>query len=161
MTLIFDGVKYQHRWSKDGQNEFTPQGQSDLTAWREMVTLNVHKDVSSGDGLAGVANNILGLYQEHGHIMHTDSKRRTLQSPAEHFMAAFFAQSDFFEAAFVRVMLHDKAAMVIVYSRRFYGEKAQKEMTDWLDSNGKRIEKALMSWGSIQALRNLEKLPQS
>ncbi len=46
MTLSFGGVKYLHRWSKDGQNEFTPMGDGDLTTWRDMVTVNVHETVT-------------------------------------------------------------------------------------------------------------------
>jgi hypothetical protein len=40
-TLSFRGVDYLHRWSKDGQNEFTPKGQEDLNKWQDMITINV------------------------------------------------------------------------------------------------------------------------
>jgi hypothetical protein len=51
-TLSFRGVDYLHRWSKDGQNEFTPKGQEDLHKWQDMITINVHEAVVNGDQLA-------------------------------------------------------------------------------------------------------------
>jgi hypothetical protein len=83
-TLSFRGVDYLHRWSKDGQNEFTPKGQEDLNKWREMITINVHQAIVSGDQLADLANRVLGNYQSVGKILRTDSKPRTPQREAEH-----------------------------------------------------------------------------
>lgn len=48
-TLSFGGIDYVHRWSKDSQNEFTPERDSDLARWHDMVTINVHSAVASGD----------------------------------------------------------------------------------------------------------------
>jgi hypothetical protein len=62
-TLSFGGVDYLHRWSKNGQNEFTPKGQEDLAKWQDMITINVHEGVVNGDQLADLANRVLGNYQ--------------------------------------------------------------------------------------------------
>jgi hypothetical protein len=61
--LSFGGVDYMHRWSKNGQNEFTPKGQEDLARWQDMITINVHEGVVNGDRLADRANRVLGNYQ--------------------------------------------------------------------------------------------------
>ncbi|MFL9926657.1 hypothetical protein PQR62_20445 [Herbaspirillum lusitanum] len=58
--LSLDGVNYLHRWSKNGQNEFTPPAESDLSRWTDMITLNVIDKVSDGEKLAELANRILG-----------------------------------------------------------------------------------------------------
>jgi hypothetical protein len=39
----FGGTDYVHRWSKNGQNEFTPPNDKDLDRWRDMVTINVNE----------------------------------------------------------------------------------------------------------------------
>jgi len=65
-SVIFNGAEYIHRWSENGQNEFTPAGQEDLDKWTDMLTINVYPDAVEGDGLALVANKVLGTYQEHG-----------------------------------------------------------------------------------------------
>ena len=59
LTLSFGGVDYAHRWSKNGQNEFTPRGDEDLATWREMITINVYETVTTGEKLAELANKIL------------------------------------------------------------------------------------------------------
>src|SRR4051812_29731045 len=71
-TLTFGGVEYLHRWSKAGQNEFTPASDSDLARWHDMITIDVHDAVRNGDQLAEVANRVLGNYQSHGKIVRTD-----------------------------------------------------------------------------------------
>src|SRR2546427_5562449 len=43
VALSFGGMDYLHRWTKDGQNEFTPESDSDLARWHDMITINVHE----------------------------------------------------------------------------------------------------------------------
>jgi hypothetical protein len=65
-TIGLGGVVYVHRWSKNGQNEYTPENDRDLARWHDMVTINVHEAVKNGDQLADLANRVLGNYQSHG-----------------------------------------------------------------------------------------------
>src|SRR4026209_341780 len=69
MTVNFRGTAFVHRWSKDGQNEFTPGSDSDLAKWRDMITVNVPESVANGDQLAELANRILTNYQRRGKIL--------------------------------------------------------------------------------------------
>jgi hypothetical protein len=55
-SFNFGGTTYVHRWSQNGQNEFTPPNDADLARWRDLVTINVHENVRSGDDLAALAN---------------------------------------------------------------------------------------------------------
>jgi hypothetical protein len=48
-TLAFGGTTYVHRWSKNGQNEYTPTNDKDLSRWNDMVTINVHESVRNGE----------------------------------------------------------------------------------------------------------------
>ena len=123
-TVRFRGTDFLHRWSKAGQHEFTPSDQPDLASWRDMVTLNVHEAVSSGEQLAGVANQVLGNYQRHGKILQTRSQPRTPARPAEHLIVAVLGQTGFLEAAFARCLLNEGMGMVAVYSHRVYGKAA-------------------------------------
>ena len=66
LTLSFSGGEYLHRWSKDGQHEFTPKGEEDLSKWTSMLTVNVFDAAGTGDDLAEIANRILGNYQQAG-----------------------------------------------------------------------------------------------
>ena len=158
LTLPFRGVGFVHRWSKDGQHEFTPQGDADLKAWRDMVTLNVHASVASGEQLAEVANQVLGNYQRNGKILQTRSAPRTAARPAEHLIVAVLGNPQLLEAAFARCMLHDGAGLVAVVSHRVYGKAAGPEMSEWLKANGPQVEQALMAWAPLPAMASLKRL---
>ena len=160
-TLSFGGMDYIHRWSKDGQNEFTPQSDPDLSRWRDMVTINVNASVRNGDQLAELANRVLGKYQSNGKIIRTDSRPRTAQRPAEHLIVAILGDPEFLEAAFARFVLIDGVGFVAVYSHRIYGKEAGPPMSAWLESNGPPTEKTLMAWDKMPTLAALKQLPQS
>lgn len=160
LTLRFDGVDYLHRWSKDGQNEFTPKSDPDLAAWNDMLTVNVFESVRTGEQLAEVANKVLGNYQARGKVLRTDSKPRTADRPAEHLIVAALGDPAFLEAAFARLLLVDGAGYVVVRSHRVYGKAAGPAMSDWLKANGPKVEKALMEWDALPPRDALKKLPQ-
>lgn len=161
MTLTFRGKEYEHRWSKNGQSEFTPNGETDLGAWIDMVTIDVHDSVSTGDQLADVANTTLGNYKHFGKVLLTDSMPRTANHPAEHLVIAVLGTSTFLEATFARCRLVDGVGTVIVYSHRTYGEAARQEMNGWLKSNGDEVKNDLMAWSSMPRPGALKRLPQS
>jgi len=161
MILSFRGVDFVHRWSKDGQNEFTPRSDSDLATWRDMITVNVYESVTTDEQLADVANRILSRYQGRGKIVRTDSKPRTGDRPAEHLIVAALGDPKFLEAAFARCVLVNGAGLVAVYSHRVYGQAAGPEMSEWLKANGAQVEKALMEWDKLPSAANLKRLPQS
>jgi hypothetical protein len=160
-TLTFGGTVYLHRWSKNGQNEFTPSNDKDLDRWRDMVTINVNEAVRNGDQLAALANSILVNYEKHGKIVRTDSKPRTPQRPAEHLIVAILGNATLLEAVFARIVLIDGVGMVAVYSHRVYGREAAGPIGEWMQTNGPAIEKNLMTWDKIPAPAALKRLPQS
>lgn len=161
ISVVFRDVEYQHRWSKGGQNEFTPQGQEDLSSWRDMITLNVHESVTNGDQLAETANKILTNYQHAGKILRTDSKPRTPDHPAEHLVVAVLGNPAFLEAVFARFALVDGVGTVTVYSHRVYGKSTGQAMSEWLKTNGPQVESALMSLEKLPTPVSLKALPQS
>jgi hypothetical protein len=159
--LNFSGVEYVHRWSKNGQNEFTPSAQSDLKTWRDMVTVNVNERVATGDQLAALANGVVGNYGKAGEIVRTDSKPRTQTAEAEHFIAAMLHAPGLTEAVFARVMLVEGKGAVVVYSHRAYGEHSDEVIGGWMDRNGEATERALMAWTGMPTIAKLRALPQA
>jgi hypothetical protein len=159
-VVSFNGTEFIHRWSKNAQHEFTPKGDEDLAKWGSMVTINVHDWARTGDQLAELANRVLGNYEQHGKVIRTDSKARTEKSEAEHVAVALLPGSGFLEAAFARFLLHEGSGIVVVYSKRFYGEKANYQMGMWLKSSGSEVEKALMAWTGLPSQAAIKALPQ-
>ena len=161
MKLKFSGVDYVHRWSRNGQNEFTPTAQPDLKTWRDMVTVVVHEKVGNGDQLAALANGVLGNYQKAGQILRTDSRPRTATAEAQHFIAAMLGAPGVTEAVFARVMLHEGKGVVLVYSHRAYGDKSADAIGAWVTKNGQATEQSLMAWAGAPKLAQLRALPQA
>jgi hypothetical protein len=150
--LVFDGVTYVHRWSQNGQHEFTPEGDDDLGHWTDMITLNVHASVRDDEQLAALANGVLANYQGAGEIIRTASRPRTETAPAEHFIAAVLGSPTFLEAAFARVMLAEGTGVIVVYSHRVYGQSAGQPMSEWLGARGQRVEETLMGWRDVASV---------
>lgn len=158
-TLRFRDRDYLHRWSRNGQHEFTPADQTDLQTWRDMVTVNLHPMVRSGEQLAELANTVLGNYQRHGKILRTNSIPRTAQKPAEHFTAAALGQPKFIEAVFARFVLREGIGQVLVVSHREYGERVGPAASAWLGQHGTAIEQALMAWDRWPSAETLQRMP--
>jgi hypothetical protein len=160
LTLNFNQTEYLHRWSQNDQHEFTPGGQEDLTKWTDMLTINFYPQVSDGDGLALVANQVLENYKnQKGIVLRTDSVPRTSQKPAEHMIAVVFGRPAFLEAVQARFKLVNGKGVAIIYSHRLYGKAAGPEMSAWLKENGPSTEKALMAWEFPASLASLQKSP--
>lgn len=148
-AFTFREAGYFHRWSKNDQHEFTPEGQEDLEKWSDMMTVNAYPDVDDGDGLAATANAVLENYKKHeAKVLKTDSVPRTADRPAEHLIAVVFGQPKFIEVAFARFKLVDGTGFSFVYSHRIYVEKVGDQMSAWLKTNGEAVEKALMDWSA-------------
>ncbi|MBX9399917.1 hypothetical protein K4L06_01230 [Lysobacter sp. BMK333-48F3] len=160
-SLAFNGARYAHRWSKGNQHEFTPAGQEDLSAWRDMITLVPRQEVRDGETLAALAESLLAQYKSAGKIIKTGSTPRTDSRPAEHFLIALLPGQGFLETVFVRFKLVDGTGVMAIYAHRNYGEAAAQDFGVWLQANGATVEQALMAWSDIPAPASLETLPQS
>jgi len=158
ITLNFNQTEYVHRWSQNDQHEFTPPGQDDLSKWTDMLTVNFYQHVNEGEGLALVANQVLGNYKTHnGRVLRTVSVPRTVEKPAEHLIVVVFVRPTFLEAVQARFKLVNGKGAAFIYSHRVYGKEVGPEMSTWLKDNGPSIEEALMAWEFPSSLASLQK----
>lgn len=143
-------VDYFHRFTKDDQHEYTPDGQEDLKAWKDMVTIHYYPKAKDGEALAATAEAVLGNYTAgKALILRADSVPRTKEKPAEHLIVAVFARPEFIEVAFARFKMHEGVGTAVIYSHRFYGKNVGDEMSAWLEKNGPTTEKNLMKWNAM------------
>ena len=153
-AFSFSGVPYFHRFTKGDQHEYTPSGQEDLKAWKDMVTILYYPRVKDGEALAATANAVLENYKAaRGMVLRTASVPRTKDKPAEHLVAVVFGRPEFIEVAFARFRMRDGIGNSVVYSHRIYGKKAGNAMSAWLKKNGPATEKKLMEWDAMPGLR--------
>jgi len=158
LILNFNQTEYDHRWSQNDQHEFTPPGQDDLAKWTDMLTINFYQQVSDGDGLALVANQVLENYKaQQGRVLSTSSVPRTSAKPAEHLIVVVFGRPTFLEAVQARFKLVNGRGVSIIYSHRVYGKEVGPEMSTWLKDHGSSSEKALMAWEFPASLGSLQK----
>lgn len=138
-ALDFDGKRYLHRYSKDGQHEFTPAGQEDLQRWQEMMTLVVKADFDA-ERRRQWAEAMAAVYKEKGLLIQAD------QPPGgEYRMLGVLSAPGVVEVNFVRVMPYGSGAMAVMVQRRFYGEES-RQMADWVRDNTPRLSGLLVEW---------------
>jgi len=158
ITLNFNQASYVHRWSQNDQHEFTPPGQEDLSKWADMLTINFYQQVTDGEGLALIANQVLENYKsQKGIVLRTASVPRTVEKPAEHLIAVVFGRPTFLEAVQARFKLINGQGVAIIYSHRVYGKAAGPEMSTWLKDHGSSVEKVLMGWEFPPTLGSLQR----
>ena len=149
-AFLFSNVKYFHRFTKDDQHEFTPDGQADLQAWTDMVTIHLYRKAKDGTALAATANAVLENYKANqAVVVNTASVPRTKAKPAEHLIVVSFSRPAFIEVAFARFRMHGGVGSAVIYSHRIYGKKAGNEMSAWLAKHGPTTEKNLMQWDAM------------
>ena len=161
LKLAFNGADFQHRWSKNGQHEFTPEGQEDLTRWQDMITLIVKDEVHSAEQLAGLANGLLARFESSGKILATDSRPMTADEPAEHLIVAMLPGDAFVEVVFARAVLVEGTGMFYLYARRIYGPDLAEDGSTWINTEGSGIAQAWVHWQGAPTVSVLESLPES
>jgi hypothetical protein len=138
----FADVEYFHRHTQGDQHEYTPAGQEDLKAWKDMVTIHYYRKVKDGEALAETANGVLANYKAaKGLIVRTDSVPKTQDKPAEHLVVVVFGRPEFIEVAFARFRMHSGVGTSVIYSHRIYGKDIGNEMSAWIKRNGPATEK--------------------
>ncbi|AOJ70475.1 MULTISPECIES: hypothetical protein [Burkholderia] len=149
-TLSFDGVDFFRRDAASNRLEYTPKGEEDLLTWRSMITLVRYPEATTGDGLAAIANSVLGLYkQNRAMVLKVDAVPAAPGKPAEYFISVVFPTRDFIEAVFTRIALVDGAGAAAIYSHREYGHAVGNEVSAWLAKNGPAKERALRQWNPL------------
>lgn len=149
-AFSFADVNYFHRFTQADQHEYTPDGQEDLNAWRDMVTILFYRKAKDAEALAATANSVLENYKANGAVVvKTDSVPRTRDKPAEHLIVVTFGRPDFIEAAFARFRMQDGVGSAVIYSHRIYGKEVGKEMSAWLKAHGPSTERNLMNWDAM------------
>lgn len=161
VAFTFDGAEYVHRWSRNGQHEFTPPDQPDLGRWTRMVTIIVVPHVNDAESLAALVDRVVANYQGAGKVIRSQRRPRADGAPEEHFVSALLGSVDALETVFARVMLHEGVGVVVVSSYRATGEDAASSARAWFQANAPREEDALMSWKGVPSLAALRALPEA
>jgi hypothetical protein len=158
-SVVFLGEEYFHRWSMNGQNEYTPKGSEDLSAWSNMLTIN--STPIDPTRMPELASTIRANYEKAGAtILRVDSADGP-GGKTEYFQAAVFTTATFMEASLTRVFLAEGRPLIATYGKRFYGADVSAQMSAWLKQNSPSVEKNLRTWTGAPSRKALEALPQA
>ena len=140
-AFSLNDLKYFHRFTKNDQHEYTPDGQEDLNTWTDMVTIQFYRRAKDGEALAATANAVLENYKANkAVVVKTYSVPRANDKPAEHLIVAIFGRPEFIEVAFSRFRMHEGVGGAVIYSHRIYGKNVGNAMSAWLEKNGPHAE---------------------
>ncbi len=158
-AIEFNGTEYVHRWSNDDQHEYTPEGQSNLSRWDDMLTIKHYRSVNEDKGLASAMESVLENYKKHGgEVLRMDAVRRSPGLPAEHFIAVVLDRPGFSELVQARFRVADGIGESISHSHRIYGAETVPEMKAWSQANAPGLEARLMALEGIPSASLLGKV---
>lgn len=147
LSLTFDENRYEHKWSSENLHEFTPQGQSVTGRWSNMLTVNFYDGIHDEQGLADIARQVLGNYEEAGGIiMGVETLDGSGERPAEFLMSVVFGAEDIAEIAYVKFRIDNGQGTSVAYAHREYGTKIGTKIDRWLSKNGKRVKQELVEF---------------
>ena len=144
-NIGFSEKQFEFRDSKNGTHSFTPAGQEDLSTWQEMISFIYADYVKVTSDLQALANNLLESYSSKGKVMKAVAGPDT-SNPEWFIIASVISGSDAAEAIMTKVSIENSVGVVMVYSRRFYGNDKGSELVSWFQANGRRLEANLISF---------------
>ena len=163
LTFTFDRQNYVNRWSKSGQNEFTPTSEKDLNKWNDMMTVSIFKHLTNLQGVKAASVATQGLYKSAGVLLDTTNRKKADQSE-DYLLVGLIEDPNkaYTEIAFTRFMLVKGHGQSIVYSHRIYHSGPDKAVVDsWLATHKATMTDQLANWSDWPGEIALSKLPES
>jgi hypothetical protein len=143
--VTFRGTEYLLR-SLDGKTyEFTPPGQEDLSAFTDMLALNLFPTAHDQEALDTITSRTLAIAQgAKATILRTISVSASGQQPGEHFFAAVVPTPHDVDFDATRFVLVDKQVVGVYYTHRSYGQSAAATASAWATKNVADVEQQLL-----------------
>jgi hypothetical protein len=164
-TVSFHGETYFHRWSQNGQHEFTPSGQADLKRWKDMVTVRVFEQVTNEAQFTGMVRATVANYKKVGVINRVmERPKKTPDGVDEVVVVATLRAGNIIEFVAARFLMRDGVGTLYVASHREYTDDQGIDSTlegDYVKNKLGRVVNALAVWDGAPALDALRALPRS
>jgi hypothetical protein len=159
--VTFRGTEYLLR-SQDGKTyEFTPPGQEDLSAFTDMLALNLFPTAHDQEALDTITSRTLAIAQgAKATILRTISVSASGQQPGEHFFAAVVPTPHDVDFDATRFVLVDKQVVGVYYTHRSYGQSAAATASAWATKNAADVEQQLLHF-DVSRMVSAAKTPAS
>jgi hypothetical protein len=164
-TVSFHGETYFHRWSQNGQHEFTPSGQADLKRWKDMVTVRVFEQVGNEAQFNGMVRATVANYKKVGVINRVmERPKKTPDGVDEVVVVATLRAGDIIEFVAARFLMRDGVGTLFVASHREYMDDQGIESAlagDYGKNKLAGVVNALAVWEGAPTLEALRAMPRS
>jgi hypothetical protein len=159
--VTFRGTEYLLR-SLDGKTyEFTPPGQEDLSAFTDMLALNLFPTAHDQEALDTITSRTLAIAQgAKATILRTISVSASGNQPGEHFFAAVVPTPHDVDFDATRFVLVDKQVVGVYYTHRSYGQSAAATASAWGTKNAADVEQQLLHFDA-SSMVSAVKIPTS
>jgi hypothetical protein len=142
--VTFRGAEYLLRSSHGNGYDFTPRGQEDLSAFTDMLELNLYPGAHDQEALATITSRVQAIAQgAKATVLRTISVPASGQQPGEHFLAAVMPTPHGADFDAIHFVLVDNQGVGVFYTHRSYGESAAGAANAWATKNAADVEQQL------------------
>jgi hypothetical protein len=150
--VTFRGTEYVLRPSQGNTYDFTPPGQEDLSAFTDMLSLNLYPAAHDQEALATITSRTVAVAQgAKATILPTISG-----SASEHFFAAVLPTPHGVDFDAIRFVLIDKQVVGVFYTHRSQGPSAAATTSAWVTKNAADVERQLLQFDASRMLSSVK-----
>jgi hypothetical protein len=151
--VTFRGTEYLLRSSQGNTYDFTPQGQEDLSAFTDMLELNLYSAAHDQEALTTITGRVRAIAQgAKATILPTTSG----QQPGDHFFAAVLPTPHGVDFDAIHFVLVDNQGYGVFYTHRSYGESAAGKTSEWVTKNAAEVEQQLLRFDASRMVSSVK-----
>eukprot|EP00112_Aurelia_sp_Birch-Aquarium-sp1_P006245 Seg16925.1 transcript_id=Seg16925.1/GoldUCD/mRNA.D3Y31 product="putative K" protein_id=Seg16925.1/GoldUCD/D3Y31 len=166
-SVILNGTKYFHRYSKGMLNEFTPKGQENLNTWNDMITIFRVDAANNEDKLKELVAGLKETLKKDGGVMFFE---RTIEkkgdTPTTYLYGMMIRKEMHLELVSAKATLHDGVSHILMMSHREYGKPnaTTAAIVKWLQSQEKlkdgraKVDVEIAEWKDFPTKEKLKEL---
>ncbi len=155
--VTFRGTEYLLRSSHGNVYDFTPSGQEDLSAFTDMLALDLYPAAHDQEALATITSRVQAIARgAKATILRTISVSASGQQPGEHFLAAVLPTPHGVDFDVAHLVLVDQQGVGVFYTHRSYGESAAGTTSEWVKKNAADVEQQLLQFDASRMVSSVK-----
>ena len=154
--VTFRGTEYLLRPSQGNTYDFTPPGQEDLSAFTDMLSLNLYPAAHDQQALATITSRTVAVAQGAKATILPSISGSASGQPGEHFFAAVLPTPHGVDFDAIRFVLIDKQVVGVFYTHRSQGQSAAASTNAWVGKNAADVERQLLQFDASRMLSSVK-----
>jgi hypothetical protein len=155
--VMFRGTEYLLRPFDGKTYDFTPQGQEDLSAFTDMLSLKLYPTAHDQQALATITSRTQAVAQgANATVLPTISGSASGQQPGAHFLAVVLPTPHGVDFDAIRFVLVDQQVVGVFYTHRSQGQSAAGTTSAWVAKNAADVERQLLQFDAARMLSSVK-----